>query len=524
MDISELLNILKWRKWVIIICVLVTMLVVFVATWLTPPTYVATATLRIATSSSSSTYSDYYFADRLITTYMNIATSRPLVDELVKQLKLSDAPTITVGQIPNSELIQISVEDRDPALAMTAANVLGNILITQGSEFFTGSGKSPADVLKEQVDRVGEELDRLRNEYYDHLARYPEDTEGNQINAEAVDLQQQLYFELLSQYQSLLSRETIQSNIVSFVETASLPASPSKPNKVVNLALGLLVSLIGGIGLAFLFDNLDSTMHTSREICKVAGSLQPIGRIPSIGRKEERFLSTDGNSRLDESISNLRTTFLSVIEESQAKSFLIVSSLQGEGKTMLSSNLATSLAQSGKKVILVDCDMRVPGIHKIFGLQNNDGGLSDYLLGSITLKKTIKPTNYDNLHAITAGPVTKKPALLLDSSRMKTLISKLSEDYEYIFLDTPAILAVADSSVLAPLVDGVLMVTRLAVTRKEKLAAAIEQMTFVKARFIGLVINGDESANLYSYYSRRLTPLKGEKNNGGKIGKTLAKD
>lgn len=107
---------------------------------------------------------------------------------------------------------------------------------------------------------------------------------------------------------------------------------------------------------------------------------------------------------------------------------------------------------------------------------------------------------------------------------MKTLISKLSANYEFVLLDTPAILAVADSSVLAPLVDGVLLVTRLGVTRKEKLAAAIEQMTFVKARFIGLVINGDESANLYSYYSRRLTPLKGEKNNGGKIGKTIAKD
>ncbi len=517
MDISELLNILKWRKWVIIVCVLVTMLVVFLATWLTPPTYTATATLRIATSSSSSTYSDYYFADRLITTYMNIATSRPLVDELISQLGLSNAPSISVGQIPNSELIQISVEDRDPALAMTAANTLGSILITRGSEFFTGSGKSPADILKEQVDHIGEELDKLRNEYYDHLARYPDDTEGNQINAEAVDMQQQLYFELLSQYQSLLSRETIQSNIVSFVESASLPAYPSKPNKAVNLALGFVVSLIGGIALAFLFDSLDSTMHTSGEISKVANPIQTIGRIPTITRKEERLLSTDGNTRLDEAISNLRTTFLSVIEESHGKSYLIVSSLQGEGKTMLSSNLALSLAQSGKKVILVDCDLRVPGIHKIFDLQNNDGGLSDYLLGNITLKKSIKRTIHDNLHVITAGPVTKKPALLLESSRMKSLIPKLSEDYEYVLLDTPAILAVSDSSVLTPLVDGVLMVTRLGVTRKEKLTVAIEQMKFVKARFIGLAINGDESANLYSYYARRMTPLQGEKNNGGKI-------
>lgn len=524
MDITEWLSFLKWRKWVIIVTVLLTMLVVMIFTWMTPPKYVATATMRIATSSSSSTYSDYYFADRLITTYMNIVTSRPLIEKLVSQLGLTYTPAISVRQIPNSELIQISIEDSDPVLAMTAVNTLGGILISQGSQYFTGSGKSPAAIFKEQVDSVGAELDKLRNEYYDHLARYPDDIEGNQINAEAVDLQQQLYFELLSQYQTLLSRETIQSNIVSFVEAASVPATPSKPNKILNLALGFLVSLVGGIGLAFLFDNIDTTLHTSREICKVANSLKPLGRIPTISRKQEKLLTANGDSRLDEAVSNLRTTFLSVVEEDVGKTFMVVSSLQGEGKTLIISNLALSLAQSGKKVILVDCDLRVPAIHKIFNLQNNEGGLSDYLLGKITYKKTIKKSSHDDLHVITSGPVTKKPALLLESARMKALIPKLSEEYEYILLDTPAVLAVADTNVLAPMVDGVLMVSRLGITRKEKLIAAIEQLNFIKANFIGLVINGDESANLYSYYSRRLTPLKGENNNGSQIRKIHTKD
>jgi non-specific protein-tyrosine kinase len=512
-EIKDLFIILRRRKWVVITIVLVTMLVVIVGTWLIWPTYTATATLRIATASTSSDNSnDYMFADRLITTYVNIATSRPLLDELNKQLGLSKAPKVNVQQIPNSELIQISVEDHNPNLAMRAANTLGGILISQGGEFYTGSGKTPADVLKEQVDKAEADLNQIQANYYDHLAKNPDDTAVNQTASKAVDLQQQLYFSLLSQYQQMRAREAVQSNIVSFVETAAFPTSPSKPNKVLNIALGLIASLIGGVGLAFLFENLDTTLYTSDEISAVS-SLHPIGRIPPTAKSKQMTPALDGFSPFGEAISRLRTNFLTLIDNHPERAFMVASASRGEGKTTVASNLAFALAQSGKNVILVDCDFRIPSVHKVFNLQNKIG-LSDYLDEKANIDEIIQETGFINLHMIAGGQDTNKSALILDSSRMKALIPILLKNYDMILFDAPAVLAVTDSSVVAPLVDGVLLVARLGLTRKEKLAATLEQLDNVKAKMIGLVINGDESSSDNSYYDRRITPLNGEKADG----------
>ena len=492
----------------IIPTLLVTVLVTIAGTWSIAPVYTASATLRIATAAASSySYNDYMFADRLITTYINIATSRPFMEELTKQLDLSNLPSINVQQIPNSELIQITVESRDPNLAMEAANSLGNILILQGGEYYSGSGRSPADVMKVEVDAAEAKLDQLRATYYDRLTNYPDDVSGIQDASKAVDLQQELYFSLSTQYQTLRAREAIQSNIISFVETAVLPTSPTKPNKGLNIGLGFVVGLIGGIGLAFIFESLDTTLHSSAEIGEVL-SLHPIGRIPFISKKIQRIPLLNGNSPFGEAISRLRTNLISLTENPPQRSFLIASSLQGEGKTMLATNLAYALAQSGKRVVLIDCDFRIPSVHKVFNLKNSVG-LSNYLLDKANLDRIIKGTKYAGLNVITSGKVTNKPTLLLDSSKMKALIPILLNDYDTVILDSPALLPVTDASVLAPLVDGVLMVTRLRRIQKEKLEAAIEQLNNVKANMIGLIINGDASANRYSYYSRRTTPLNG---------------
>ncbi|MDR3575096.1 MAG: polysaccharide biosynthesis tyrosine autokinase [Anaerolineaceae bacterium] len=515
MEIKKFFLILRRRKWVVITTVLVTMLLVVLGTWMMSPTYTATATLRIATAAASSyNYSDYMFADRLITTYINISTSRPLLDELNKQLGLSKAPTINVQQIPNSELIQISVEDHNPNLAMRAANTLGSILISQGGEFFTGDGKTPADVLKVQVDKAEADLNQVQANYYARLSKNPNDTAGNQAAAKVVDLQQQLYFSLLTQYQQMIARVAIQSNIISFVETASFPVSPSKPNKMLNIVLGLIISLIGGIGLAFLFENVDTIIYSPEEINTIA-HLRSLGRIPASERSEQLTPTTDGKSPFSEAISRLRTNFLILIQDPPKRTLLVTSASRGEGKTVVASNLAFALAKAGKSVILIDCDLRIPSIHTIFNLENNIG-LSDYLEGKAILGEIIQETGVKSLHVITAGQTTDDPALLLDSLRMKALIPGILTAYDIILFDAPAVLAVTDSIVLAPLVESVILVARLGITQKEKLSAALEQLNNVKAKIVGIVVNGDESSNHKSYYSHKVTPFKGEKVDGAR--------
>jgi polysaccharide biosynthesis transport protein len=498
MDLKNYLVILRRRKWVVITVVLVTMLVVIVGTWLVSPTYIATATLRIATASAStSSYKDYMFADRLITTYINIAISRPLLDELNKQLGLSKAPKISVQQIPNSELIQISVEDHDPNLAMLAANTLGIILVKRGSEFYTGSGKTPADVLQEQVDKAEADLNQLRANYYDHLAKNPDDTAGNQTASKAVDLQQQLYYSLLTQYQQLRSREAIQSNLVSFTDTAAFPIAPSKPNKVLNIALGLVVSLIGGVGLAFLFENLDSTLYTSEQIEDTTG-LSALGMVPNAIIRNQ-LVSSNGSNPYGDAFRRLRTNILTLEQDRPLHTLLVTSPEPGEGKSTIVTNLASAMAKFGQKVVIIDCDMRLPTLHKVFNLPNEQG-LSTVLTEKTELESTIQETTFPGVWVLTSGPLPRNPAELLGSRQMSEVIEKLCTHYATVLIDTPSILEVTDAAVLAPYVDGVILVVNQAHSHREQVHLAIKQLADVKAKTLGVVINRVERKSSYYYY------------------------
>jgi succinoglycan biosynthesis transport protein ExoP len=504
MDLKTYIDIILRRKWVVLITVVVTVAVVAFGTWRMTPTYKAIATLRIATASASSTSLDYQFADRLINTYIIVATSQPLLDELNKQLGLSRPLQISVEAIANTELITISVEDYDPNLAVTAANTLGDILIAQGSEYYSGSGNSPSETLKVQVDQAESDLNQVRLNYFQLLAKNQPDQADLVAIGKEVDLKQQIYNTLLSQYAQLRAKEAVQANMISVVSPASFPETPSKPNKLLYLGIGLVVSLISGFGLVLIVENLDTTLFSAATILAVA-QLPMLGRIPEERKKKNRQVQMMENTYYAEAYLRLRTNLLKIktIEDSSCKTLLITSALQGEGKSTIISNLAYLLTQTGKRVILVEADLRHSSLHKIFELPNQLG-LSDYLLGKADLDEIIQPTLYPGLSVITKGQstTTTEPVNLLSSSRMQALLQELFFLRDLILIDTPSVLAVTDTSVIAPLVDGVLLVVKRAFVGKEKLEAAIEQLASVKANLIGLIINNEKiNHNLYEYRS-----------------------
>ncbi len=497
MELRKYIDIILRRIWVVVITVFVTMAVVTAGTWLMTPSYTATATLRIATASVSSSYQDYQFADRLINTYIIIATSQPLLNELDKQLNLSQPPKISVQSIANTELITISVEDHDPNLAVSAANTLGNILISQGSEFYSGSGTSPSETLKVQVDQAESDLNQARISYNQLLAKSPPDQAGIASAGKEVDLKQQIYSTLLTQYEQVRVKEAVQANLVSVVNPATFPERPSKPNKLLYLGLGLVVSLFAGIGLVLIFENLDTTLYSSEQILAVA-RLPMLGRIPNKRNKKDRKFPMDGDLYMSEAFLKLRTNLLKTIEDHSFRTLLLTSAIRGEGKSTIASNLAYQLAQTGKRVILIDGDLRLSSVHKILSVSNKLG-LSDYLLGRVKVDEVIQPTLYPNLNVITRGRETNEPANLLSSEKMKTLFKELLMRTDLILFDTPSIIEITDACIIAPLVEGVLLVVKRAFIGKEKLEAAIEQLTNVKANLIGLIINGE---NIHENYYR----------------------
>jgi capsular exopolysaccharide synthesis family protein len=224
-----------------------------------------------------------------------------------------------------------------------------------------------------------------------------------------------------------------------------------------------------------------------------------LGKIPQERKKKGLKYPLNGSSYNTEAFLRLRTTFLKNVDESSSKSIMVTSALQGEGKSTIVSSLAYLLSQSTKKIILVDGDLRLSTVHKIFDLPNQLG-LCDYLLDRAEVADIIQPTIYPGLSVITGGRSTQEPVNLLSSDRMKILVQELHKNYDLVLFDSPAVLAVTDASVIAPLVDGVLLVVKRGFIGKEKLEAAIEQLTNVKAKLMGYAINGEDiSENYYEY-------------------------
>ena len=200
-----------------------------------------------------------------------------------------------------------------------------------------------------------------------------------------------------------------------------------------------------------------------------------------------------------ESYRTLRTNIQYSSFDKDYKLIVITSSEPGEGKSTTSGNLALCLAQDNKKVILIDCDLRKPSLHKKFKISNLVG-LSDVIIGKSDLKEAAQKYN-NNLVLLPSGKIPPNPSEMLSSKAMENLLEKLKEDFDYIIIDTPPVQAVTDSQILSTKADGTILVVRSEITKKESVKNAINLLNKVNANIIGTVLNGiDASRNKYYYY------------------------
>jgi len=504
MDLKYYLSILWGNKWMIVTITLITVAVAFIGVLIIRPTYSATATLRVATASIGSiSYYDYVSADRLMNTYTEIATSRPILEELARRINVETFPDVEITPISYTELIKITVDDHDPYIARNGANALAEILVEQSQELYSGGEKSTAEILGEQLLLAEEELNQAREEYESLLAASPEDTDNVEKANMVVDLKTRTYETLLDQYESARLRELLRANIITIVEPAVVPLKPSQPNKVLFIALGFIAGMMGGFGAAYIVEFMNPRLHTPNQVEEVT-ELSVIGKIPSIRykgllglvnrkRKPNKVAFKESFHKLQAKISQLST------DENPIKSILITSAVPGEGKSTILTNLALALANTGQNVIAVDCDMRRPVLHHLNELQN-EIGLSTLLNRKITLGKAIQKTQQPNLHLITSGPVVPNPMELLGSNHMKDLINSLVGKYDVVLLDAPAILPVGDALILAPLVSATILIVRQDISKEDYVRDAYKQLVDLKIRIIGVALNESKQNGGYYYY------------------------
>jgi len=260
------------------------------------------------------------------------------------------------------------------------------------------------------------------------------------------------------------------------------------------------VGVLGGLGLAFLLENLDSGLYTADQIEELI-KLPNVGMIPDSGVLR-RFSTVNGNNPYTEAFRRIRTNIFNPNTGKLFKTLLITSPEPGEGKSTIISDLGFVLAQNGHRVIIVDGDLRIPKQQTIFELKNHVG-LSNVLSEEVSLEEAIQETKYSGLHVLTSGPIPDNPSELLGTSRMSDVISVLRKRYDLVFVDSPAILAVADSAILAPQVDGVILVVCRATSRREDVLSACRQMEIAKARMIGFIFNRVEQNRGYYYHSSK---------------------
>jgi polysaccharide biosynthesis transport protein len=278
------------------------------------------------------------------------------------------------------------------------------------------------------------------------------------------------------------------------------------PRRGMNLGMGLLVGLGLGIGLTLLFDHLDNTLKTPEDVKQHLG-LPFLGVVPDVAArgsdknapKPSPLILRNPKSAVAEAYRVLRTNLVFTSAETAGRVIVVTSANPGEGKTTTTINIAASLAQTGARVLAVEADLRRPSMSQHFGA-NKAPGLTDLIVGKSEATQAIHTTRYKGLMLLPCGYVPPNPAELLGSARMKDILRALRTHYDWVIIDTPPVLAMADTPVLCPIVDGVVLIVAAETSGRPAVNRAVDQILGVGGKIIGVVLNKvDLERNAYYY-------------------------
>jgi len=397
--------------------------------------------------------------------------------------------------------------------------------------------------LKEERQRAA---DKITNEYFaalrrESLVKEALDGQQKQVNLIAekavqynilkreVETNKQLYEGLLQRLKEAGVSASLKASNIRIVDPADPPAKPAKPRIPLNLAVGVLLGLGLGISTAFLQERLDDTLKGADDVERLFG-LPALALIPSVHhldgdrhgvRKLLDRTNHPGNGhngtasnpgarwhRIDQSgkpqpalveaFRSLRASVLLSTADHPPGSLLVTSTQPGEGKTTIATNLAISLAQLGQRVLLVDADLRFPSLQKLFCIRETLG-LVSYLTGQQDWRAAVCPSGSPGLDVLLCGPVPPNPAELLSSKSMGAFIASAKSEYGFVILDSSPLLTLADSRILASLVDGVLLVVKSEATPREQVLQSQSSIRSAGASLIGAVLNG-VSLHTNGYY------------------------
>jgi len=440
-------------------------------------------------------------------------TNNPLVMDLRKQISVESSKVAGLKKIYLANHPKLMAEEANlHGLQSRLNSEIQNIRATVEADYKVA--RRAENLITEALEAEKQKIADLQKK----LVQY-------KILKRDVDANEELYKGLLSRMKEAAISSTMVSSVLSVIDPAETPLFPYSPKKARNMALAIVMGLMGGVFLAFIIEQFDDTIKTVEEAETVC-QLPILGLVPLLRRNKGLDLLSQGTgstnpepglipynnlkSIVADAIFGVRTSVLLSGPAGPPATIMVTSPNPSEGKSTISANLAISLAIDGRKVLLIDGDMRQPSLHKFFNLPPMPG-LSDAITGSASYKDVIHPTEIPNLSIITAGTTPPNPASLLGSKVFKDTLECLREEFQHIIIDTPPTLGMPDSRILSPIIDSAILVLRYNSTPREAARAARLMLSQVHTKLIGLVLNqvssqGDGYSSYYKYYDQQDLP------------------
>ena len=530
MELRDYLNVIRARKWIIIEAVVIVTLTAILLSVLQAPVYQGEAKVLITGQDAGAAIFGTAISDlggqqeRGLQTQVQLISLRPLAEAAIKELGLREQPEkllerVDVSAVGQTNVVTIRATDGSAAQAAAIANAMADSYVGWSRNAKRESIKSAADEVQRRLDDAQAQILALGR-------KITAAGKSDELSAELA-IATDLYSTLAQKLEDLRVNEQLEIGSGRVVSTAVVDNEPISPQPLRNAALGLVVGLVFGLGMAFLLEYLDNTIKSPAEAEKLFGA-PVLGHIPleKLDPHEKRRLTITQhpNSFAAESYRSLRNSLDFVNFEHDIKVLLVTSAAPAEGKSTVTANLAAGLAQTGKRVVLINCDFRRPSTEHFFDT-NETLGLSDVLAGSFSLSAALQDSGVPGLWVLTAGKIPPNPSALLGSETMREIITSMRESVDWIIVDSPPLLAVADAAVAARWADGVLMVTRFGSSTRDAARKGREILDNVGARVVGVVEWGIEAGGGYgksgyygnyfgSYYSSYDVEGEGRRSKG----------
>lgn len=514
-NLQDYIRPLRRWWWLLVATTLVAAISSFVMVQSEPQLYRSRATLMVGASirDPNPNSGELYLAQQLVTTYVDLAQRESVRQPVMEALGLTWLPVYTARQVPATQLMELTVIDSDPVRAQAVAQALAEQLIAISP---AGSEDQARNAF------VDEELNSLQTSITDTKTeiKHKQDEMAQMLGARQIaDAQTQItaleakLASLQGNFTSLMtSSQKGAVNTINLIEKPA-PGAPVDRGLPMKLLTAAAIGLMLAMGGAYVIEYLDNSFKNSDEIQQQL-NLPTLAAIPILPEDKDPkhprpYMLQKSQSAPAESFRVLRTNLQFTAVSRSLRRLLVTSALPGEGKSAVCANLAIAVAQTGSRVVIVDCDLHRPRQHKLFGLVNNIGLTSALLDFDVPPEQYVQPTSLPTLGVLTTGPLPPNAAELLGSQRMSDLLDHLQTQADLILIDTPPTTVLADAALLSGHVDSVLLVVRVGKTSRELVKRALATLQQVQGDVLGVVLNfmpakggGYYYYSYYSYYSK----------------------